>query len=574
MKRIGHIIARAAVLLLALSAASCVQPLPEHSYAELMVSLYVPDILTTKAETGPVNPTEAEKEIKSLQVWVFLHDENGSPVSYKAFTKAGLAETGLGNASVTRFGLPLSADDFSALTTPGATVDVYAVANADPTWGLDGTTSRAALDAAVLSGDVFGVNANTGAMTTSVPETGLPMTGVLKDATVTGGYPVLNISKLTISNLTLTRAVSKIRFVFVQQGQTVDNSTDLVPLNEYCSITRIVFDGGDDCQIAAEEYLFTESTSAIKEYMPLSATLPGLSNDEMASHDDPESLTYRSDGHEGESAQAYETRLDAAIAAMVATGKSSQVGPVYIRETEKVISGTIYYKRAQDGQEQPAHFTMESTDNLSRNHSWIVYAYFAEESQTLELTVTVAPWATTQYQFDHTDGSVNVVRRFMVFDTDPQTFRKVQTSDGFFNVAFWHTVDGQTNEIKGDIIIATPVNGILHIQGVPGRLGFVDGRAVNVDGVVNNAFIIEPQQATIYPDGSSSVEDCRIEFTFRINQSLSEDVLEGQYIDVHFYVEYGDREIDLGSESRDFYRFIVSKNWQTTDWHTVPDSEG
>ena len=349
-----------------------------------------------------------------------------------------------------------------------------------------------------------------------------------------------------------------------------------LPFNENCSITRIVFDGGDDCQIAAEEYLFTENASAIKEYMPLSATLPGLANDNMASHDDPESLVFRSDGHEGEAAQVYETRLDAALAPMVAAGKSSQVGPVYIRETEKVISGTIYYKRSQDGQEQPAHFSMESTDKLPRNHSWIVYGYFAEESQTLELTVTVASWDKARYQFDYTDGSVNVVRRFTAFETDPQTFRKVQTSDGFYNVAFWHTVDGQTNVIKGDIIIATPVNGILHIQGVPGRLGFVEGKttAVNVDGVVSNAILISPAQAVIYPDGSSTVDDCRIEFTFQINQNLSDEVLEGQYIDVHFYVEYGDREIDLGSESIDYYRFIVSKNWRTTDWHTVPDSEG
>lgn len=576
-----HILASVAVFLLALSVTSCVEPLPQKDYAELMVSLYIPDILATKGETGPVDPTDAEKAVSALQIWVFISNpeaatgfgQDGKLVSYKAFTAAGLSETGLGNGTVTRFGLPLSAPDFTALSVPNAKVDVYAVANADASWGLVQGTTRDQLDAFVLEGDVFGPAADHLTMSATG---GLPMSGVLKNTGVTGGYPILSLSSLT-----LTRAVSKLRFVFVQQGKNDGSSTSLVPLNDYCVINRIVFDGtsnGADCQIALQEKLFTRQKYGetsnlfdITDYTPLAATLSGddpsttpveplISTNAMACADEPASLVFRSRGFEGESAQAYETRLDAAIA-----GKpNSQVGPIYLRETDKPISGTIYYSTTQDGAERPARFTMSTDDKLTRNHSWVVYAYFAEETRTLELSVTVLPWSTSQHMTDYTTGTVNVVRRFTAAETSPATFKKVQTDDGFFDVTFWHTIGTEPNSIKGDILIATPVGGKLHAVAVPGRRGFDEhGNSINIEGVLPDALIVTPAWAGIYPEGSSTVEACKIEFEIKLNpeKHYSDAELEGQYIDLHFFVEYNGREIDIGSESIDYYRFILLQNW-------------
>lgn len=550
MKRIKHQIVIVAVLLAALTLSACVHPL-EHDNAELMVSVYIPDVVATKAETGPVNPTENERKITKLQIWVFLHDEAGSQadilVTYKLFDVRD-KDTGLRHEAVTRFGLPLSTEMFKILSAENAKVDVYAVANADPIWGLDVGTTRDELEAFVLKEGMYGVNP----LTTTVPEAGLPMSGVLKNADVKGGYPVLNVSKPNISSLTLVRAVSKIRFVFVQQGK--DSNPTENPLNTYCAIKRIEFTGGG---IAKEERLFTENASAISEdYTSLSGIYfsgdPLLANGQIACAETPEDLVYRA----GETAQAYETRLDAALGTKV-----SQVGPVYFRETDQTITGRITFVTDNSGTENTVDFNMAAGDALLRNHSWIVYAYFSEETRTLELTVTVLPWQKDTFQYDYTDASVNVVRRFAVTETNPATFTKIQMPGDFFDVLFWHTVtineQERENEIKADIIIATPVGGILHAVPVPGALDGVT--------VITDAIKVEPLTHSIYPNGidNGTNEDCKIEFTITCNKGTHSDAeLEGQYIDLHFYVEHAGREIDLGSESRDYFRFRLKQNWK------------
>ena len=154
-----------------------------------------------------------------------------------------------------------------------------------------------------------------------------------------------------------------------------------------------------------------------------------------------------------------------------------------------------------------------------------------------------------------------MIRRFTVFDTPVPTFKKVQTEDGFFDVSFWHTVtidDSELeNAIQGDIIIATPVGGTLHVIPVPGKDG---GPAIT------DAFTVTPASATIYPNyvgDNGRIEDCRIPIIISCNHATyTDEQLEGNYIDLHFCVETpGGRFIDLGSESIDYYRFILKKNW-------------
>ena len=74
MNRIRYSIVIVAALLAALLLNACVHPL-EHDNAELLVSIYIPDAVFTKAETGKVNPLNDEKKITSLHVWVFLHSD-------------------------------------------------------------------------------------------------------------------------------------------------------------------------------------------------------------------------------------------------------------------------------------------------------------------------------------------------------------------------------------------------------------------------------------------------------------------------------------------------------------------
>lgn len=546
-----HIILGA--VLLVLSAASCKREPIAHTVPELQVSLYIPGATLTKAETGTVNPLAEELRITSLQIWAFLSEE-GTLISYKSFS-ANLEQAGVSNSTTIRLGLPLEQAMFTRLTSdPRPNVDVYAVANVASATDieLNENTTRDALDAVVVN--QIGGNSP---LTLAVPEAGLPMSGVIKRGDVSGGYPVLNITTLK-----LIRAVSKIRFVFCQQGIPATETVDATVGNDACEIVGISFDGGENCQIGASERLFTANTFDLGDtpaYTPLSASISGnplIPNNKLSIVEDPEALFFRGFGNETESAEHYEQRLDAAVEA------ESQVGPIYLRETDKPISGTITYRITSDGEIKTAHFSM-ADDVFSRNHTWIVYACFMEETMKLTLKVVVLPWEWNRYQEDFTTATVNVVRRFTVFDTPVPTFKKVQTTDGFYDVSFWHTVTvdeiEQENAIHGDITIATPVGGTLYVIPVPGKDG---------GSPITDAFIVSPAQATIYPNyanasGDGRIEDCLIPITIRCNHTdYSDTELEGNYIDLHFCVETQDGWlIDLGSESIDYYRFILKKEW-------------
>lgn len=519
--------------------------------------------MATKAETGIVGSLDSEKVFSSLQLWVFVSGgaSDGQLVGYKAFTASQLVDTGVPHDAITRFGMPLSREMFILLSQSGTRVDVYALANAASTGmsSLGAETTRSELEALSVSGTYFGVSP----LTMSVPESGLPMSGVLKAAPVTGGYPVLNVS--TVS---LVRAVSKIRFVFCQQGTPANGTDPAVATNQDCVIKSISFAGtssGHDCQIAASEKLFTELKYSgtdnlfdIDGYTPLSTVLAGeggqplIQNSDISISGNPAELLFRSTGHELESAGEYESRLDAAVES------SSQTGPIYIRETDKIISGTIVYDTG-DG-DRTVTFTMPSDNVLCRNHSWILYAYFAEATRILQLKIVVLPWDKSTFDFDFSTTTVNVVRRFTIPETDPLTFNKVQRADGFYDIYFWHTLNSHTNVIKGDILIDTPAGQKLHVVPVAGAL---DGYT-RVDGI----FTITPMSQVIFPNypplEDSRTEDCKIEFEISCNPGTHTDAeLEGNYIDLHFCVEIGDNErwIDLDTESIDMYRIILKQNW-------------
>ncbi|MBQ2504597.1 MAG: hypothetical protein II528_09740, partial [Lachnospiraceae bacterium] len=108
---------------------------------------------------------------------------------------------------------------------------------------------------------------------------------------------------------------------------------------------------------------------------------------------------------------------------------------------------------------------------------------------------------------------------------------------------------------------ATPVGGKLHVIPVP-----------QPGTETPNVILVDPAEALIYPNylnmASGRIEDCKIRVTVRCNtDSYTPEQLQqlaGQYIDLHFSVETQDhRFIDLGSESIDYYRFILDPNWET-----------
>lgn len=597
MKKIRHIIGLAAVLFAALSAGSCQDPSRAYDDAQLLISVYIPETVPTKADPTVTALQNKERTIYSLQVWVFLHHpgyaDDGFLICYGNFDQH-LSETGLPNSAITRFGVPLTGPQYTRLRESGTKVDVYAVANMPSgsavrildqgnvaTATLNEDITRAELEKVVLTGDSFGAET----LVTSFPDaTGLPMAGVLEDAPVSGDYPVLNISSLS-----LTRAVSKIRFVFCQQANPPTYANpELTPFNNQCKIISIRFDGGEACGIADKEYLFTTQTHPntddlfhVSGYTPLAKTLSGSSgqplvpNKNLALAEFPELYAFRSMEYPEESIKQYETRLDTSIAL------SSQVGPIYLRETDKRISGTIVYNTG--GENQTATFSLGDGEYLTRNHSWTVYAYFAEETKLLLLTVAVNKWDWTEYPIDFKTNSVNVVRRFTVLEQPPVLFHKESSGKSgiyeFYDVRFWHTVVLESedpevspttvtnNAVEGDIIISTPVGATLFAEVIPGVLeGYEFFAPEEGKGPL---FEVTPISKTIYPNyqnpETGRIEDCIISFKIRCNEKYTGETyknkIKGQYIDLHFYVRQGDRYIDIGSESVDSYRFILDPDW-------------
>ena len=84
---------------------------------------------------------------------------------------------------------------------------------------------------------------------------------------------------------------------------------------------------------------------------------------------------------------------------------------------------------------------------------------------------------------------------------------------------------------------------------------------------ITDAITVTPASATIYPNYANDngrIEDCLIPIVIKCNseKGYSDEDLEGNYIDLHFCVETQDGKfIDLGSESIDYYRFILKKSW-------------
>ena len=182
MYNFKHILLLMAAFFIMLSGTACVQDNKPLEDTQLMVSLYIPGSTMTRTVTGTVNPLQEELKITSLQIWAFL-SEDGTLISYKSIGPV-VSETGLPNSTITRIGMPLSQEMFYRLSgTPKPPVDVYALANAESAVSFPPgpNTTRDALDQLIL--EKFGaVNP-----TMTIPSTGLPMSGVMKDATVSGG---------------------------------------------------------------------------------------------------------------------------------------------------------------------------------------------------------------------------------------------------------------------------------------------------------------------------------------------------------------------------------------------------
>ena len=223
----------AMVLLLCYFSCSKDKAEQEERPTVLTIYVYSPEKpVVTRADIDDVDATAAENAIHNLQIWVFVH-ESGELVGYLQPTVDVLNRAN-------NYAYLMEVSDAFARNHPN--VDVYVMANP---WGnsLGPTSSQAELEESLLlnaeSAD-FGV----GHITTAVPYTGLPMTGVLRNQPVTGENPVLRIGTTTeMATVQLKRVVSKICFYFTCQSAAT----------EQVEINSITLNGN---MIPTDEYLF------------------------------------------------------------------------------------------------------------------------------------------------------------------------------------------------------------------------------------------------------------------------------------------------------------------------------
>ena len=364
----------------------------------LSVYVYYPErpVVTraSGAEVNPISNDADESAINNLQIWVFKHDD-GALIAYHS-TQGETSNLSIVEESGIVYQLKVSPEFEGAETKPN--VDVYVLANNTV---FDGSTTRDALDAAVLedpdpNSENTALHGSYGLTTlvTKVPTGGLPMACVLHDASVTGTAPVFSVPTMK-----LERTVSKIRFIFSrEEGETpvkinsIKLDADMIPTQEYLFLAapennepQLPYNIGKTPAYIAEPKEFLTDTDPVKT--------------DICQNDNPLAYGYV----DGMDPQQFEDKIAEALRNDPdndITPKVSQVGPFYLRESDKHLSGTIKYQAGEET-EKTLTFSMSPSGEheFSRNHTWTIYAYYGGSGLEL-VTVFVKDWENTETKHD------------------------------------------------------------------------------------------------------------------------------------------------------------------------------
>ena len=349
-----------------------------HQQAQLAIYVYAPEQASAKkhaaptrgdvGEVDPIDNTINEGTIKSMQLWVY-ESETGNYVGYFRTDDVAALNEGQG----TTYQIPVT-DAFAAAKPD---VNVYVMANVTSAncgvGTLNKETTRAALlEGAKITGGLsghFGLEQNT----RTVPDDGLPFAGKLTTQPVVGDAPTLRVGSLSqVATVQLTRAVSKLRFVFSKTAGEPAVNIKSIKINEQ--------------MIPEVEYLF--QTPVSMSYNTAEAELLSTAIDDIAETTDPTQFIY-----ENQTAQAYENLINEA--ASKATPEVTVEGPIYLRESDKQLTGTITYTIGEGTPEpQTVDFVMQQAGDFSRNHTWIVYAYYAGSGNLQVQSLYVKDWST------------------------------------------------------------------------------------------------------------------------------------------------------------------------------------
>lgn len=334
------------------------------------------------------NPT-AESDIHSIKVWVFKSGTGPSanPIAYKEDNTPTAVGGGTANGNYTlnlRFLRKINGEELK-------NIDLYILANSESTNMADKlngknlrSITRADLQKATFD-DPFGITTEGKAQTTVVPTgKGLPISRAITNIEIAKHVADTEIeAKSKGISIPLVRAVSKLHFYFARKAG--DDA-----MTENVKVTKIEIDGNT---FPTESYVFPDEEDYTKadankaatsdkygtpSYVSTLLKLDGVANTGIKAVTDP--LAYKR--VPGENAQTYMNRMNNEIG-----GHNLS----YLRETNKSITGKIYYQLAEGGSVKSQGFTIPSSGNAIRNRELVVYGYFLQGG-ALCLDWQVMPW--------------------------------------------------------------------------------------------------------------------------------------------------------------------------------------
>lgn len=343
------------------------------------------DIGNNETQANP----PAESDIHSIKVWVFKSGTGPSanPIAYKEDTPSAVDGKPVnGNYTLNlRFLRKINGEELK-------NIDLYILANSESTNMADKLNGKdlRSITRADLQGvtfdDPFGITSEGKAETTKVPEgKGLPISRAITNIAIADHVADTEIeAKNKGISIPLVRAVSKLHFYFARKAG--DDA-----MTENVKVTKIEIDGNT---FPTESYVFpdeenhadadanktaTSNKYGTPSYVPTLLKLDGVKNTGIKAVADP--LTYKRD-EKTETAQTYMDRMNKEIG-----GHNLS----YLRETNKPITGKIYYQLADGGSVKSRGFTIPSSGNAIRNRELVVYGYFLQGG-VLCLDWQVMPW--------------------------------------------------------------------------------------------------------------------------------------------------------------------------------------
>lgn len=333
------------------------------------------------------NPNQ-ESDIHNIKVWVFKTGTGGEakPIAYKEDTPTAVGGSTV-NSKYTlnlRFLRKINGEELK-------NIDLYILANSESTNMADKLNGKnlRSITRADLQGvtfdDPFGITAEGKAQTTEVPTgKGLPISRAITNIEIANHVADTEIeAKGKEISIPLVRAVSKLHFYFARKAGE-DAYTDNV------KVTRIEIDGNtfptasyifpdeEDYATADANKSATSGKYGTPTYVATTLKLDGVENTGITAVTDP--LSYKRGP--SETAQDYMDRMNNEIGGHDLS---------YLRETNKPITGKIYYQLAEGDFERSQAFTIPSSGNAIRNRELVVYGYFLQGG-ALCLDWQVMPW--------------------------------------------------------------------------------------------------------------------------------------------------------------------------------------